>query len=156
MQPQYALSPVLDEVDVSAEAFFDRLAHVLVEMIIKDGQYDPQLGASCIKFAAVEGSLNFTDAVLRIIKIVIVQSKCTIHKNKDYENLMSFRGNDGKKVFAPYRDNIDAQLRVLANVRGKKNPTAESKKKLSQDIIAYAREDVQGWKKVQDSIRQSP
>ena len=149
------MSPVLDHVDVSAEAFFDRIAHALVEMFLKDGQYDPNLGASCMKFAVVEGCANHADAVLRIIKIVIVQSKSTIPKIKDFEKLMCFRGKDGKKMFTPYRDYIDAQLKVFANVRGKNVPNADSKKKLYQDIIDDAKHDVQGWVKEQESIRQA-
>ena len=150
---QLALSPVIDYVDVSAEAFFDRLAHVLLERIITEGEYDPNLGASCIKFAAVEGCANYEDAVLRIIKIVIVQSKCKIPKSKDFENLLCFRGKDEKKKFAPYRDYIDAQLKVYANVRGKNVPNLDSKKKLYQDIINDAKHDVQGWITEQESRR---
>ena len=149
------MSPVLDHVDFSAEAFFDRVAHELVHIIIKDGNYDPKLGASCLTFAAVEGCANYENAIQRIIKIVIVQSKSTIPKIKDFDNLMCFRGKDGKKTFTQYRDYIDAQLKVFANVRGKNVPNADSKKKLYQDIIDYAKHDVQGWIKEQESIRQA-
>ena len=68
---------------------------------------------------------------------------------------MCFRGNDGKKTFTRYRDYIDAQLKVFANVRGKNVRNADSKKNLYQEIIRDANHDVQGWIKEQENKRQA-
>jgi len=139
------LPPVVEHADGCAEAFFGRIVCTLLDKICKEGNYDPNLGGSCLTFAAVEGCSNYESAVERIVKLAIVRSNCTGNsKNKDYENLMCFRGSDSKKTFLPYHNYIDAQLKVYSCIR-KNSPDADSKKKLYEDVIRVAKEDVQAW-----------
>jgi len=150
------LSPVVDHVDECAEAFVHRVSSYLIATIAKDGHYNPRMAPSCLTFAAVEGCTNYENAVERTVKLAIVRSNSTGNpKNKDFENLMCFRGSDGKNTFTPYHNYIDAQLKVFGNVRGSNVQNAVSKKKLYDDIKAFAKADVQAWVSEQISTRQA-